>query len=210
MNPIRPLTGVLAGVLLAAPLVFAQVLTPRGDDAAVYETPNMAELRIIAQVRPDGKWRLEFTGSQAAIRLPSESDAVSLTFLLPARDTGLAVLARARGPGKNNQGWVEVSRIEVSPEAEWKLPRNTVLFVPMTPRQVPRFRAAGLPPNLRVKPCSYLVMIDPEGKVLALRLLEGAPSSPFEAALSEFRFVPVRVEGESAHVLVAIRAEPRK
>lgn len=167
------------------------------------------ESAIVGEVESNGRWRLEFTGAEIPARLPGESAALVLKFLLPARDTGLAVLARVRGPGKGNQGWVEAEKVEVSPDRGWKIPIHTLLFVPMKARQVPPLRAAPLSAGLESRRWSYLLLVDPEGKVAGVRPLESAADAALEAALQQFRFAPMRVEGEPVHVLLAIRAEPR-
>lgn len=186
----------------------AQVATPRGKVAAVYKQADM-DSYIVAEVEPNGRWRLEFTGAEIAARLPGESPALLLKFLLPARDTGLALMARVRGPGKNNDGWVEAEKVEISPDPAWKIPSHTPLFVPMKARQLPPLRAAPPAATSPTKPCSYLLLVDPEGKVAGLRPLESPTDPALEGALRQFRFAPVRVEGEPTHVLLAIRAEPR-
>lgn len=167
------------------------------------------ESAIVAEVEPNGRWRLEFTGAEIPARLPGEPGALVLKFLLPARDTGLAVLARVRGPGKGNQGWVEAEKVEISPDPGWKIPIHTPLFVPMKARQVPPLRVAPLNAGLEPRRWSYLLLVDPEGKVAGVRPLESAADAALEAALQQFRFAPLRVEGEPIHVLLAIRAEPR-
>lgn len=186
----------------------AQIVTPRGKVAVIYREPNV-ESSIVAEVEPNGRWRLEFTGAEIPARLPSESSSLALKFLLPARDTGLAVLARVRGPGKGNEGWVEVEKVEVSPDPAWKIPADTLLFVPMKARQVPPLRVAPLGASIAARRCSYLLLVDPEGKVAGVRPLESAKDPALESALHLFRFAPMRVEGEPVHVLLAIRAEPR-
>ena len=199
-------TPLLSALLASASL--AQVVTPRGRFAAIYEAPDPIS-PIVAEVGRTGRWRLQFTGAKIAARLPKESSSFLFAFLLPARDTGKALLARVHIPGKKNQGWVEVEKVEISPERFWKIPADTLLFVPMRARHLPPLRVALLPAGLRNRSCSYLLLVDTEGKVASLRPLEDVTDPALEAALQQFQFAPTVVEGEPTHVLLAIRAEPR-
>ena len=205
------MTKALATPLLSALLAsvcLAQVVTPRGHFAAIYEAPDPIS-PMVAEVEPTGRWRLQFTGAKIAARLPKESSAFQFTFLLPARDTGRALLARVHIPGKKDQGWVESAKVEVSPARFWKIPTDTPLFVPMRARHLPPLRVAPLPTGLQNRPCSYLLLVDTEGKVASLRPLEDSTDSSLEAALRQFQFAPAVVDGEPTHVLLAIRVEPR-
>jgi hypothetical protein len=81
--------------------------------------------------------------------------------------------------------------------------------VPMRIRHLPPIRVASLPASLRIKPCSYLLLVDREGRVAGLRPLKDTTEPELEAALRQFRFAPVRMEGEPVHVLLALRATPK-
>jgi len=186
----------------------AQIITPRGKDAAVYRDPDIAS-PIIGEVEANGRWRIEFGAAEVIARLPAESPAVELRFLLPARDTGAAVMFQVRGPGRGTEGWVIPEKVEVSPAPFWKIPSDTLLFVPVRIRHLPPIRAASLPAGLRIKPCSYLLLVDREGKVAGLRPLRETTEPELEAALRQFRFAPVRLEGEPIHVLLALRIVAR-
>lgn len=207
------LRPILASVLLAclslvpARLLPAQVVTPRGNDAAVHEQPDL-ESNIVSEVEPDGRWRLDFAGSEILARLPAETPGIVFKFLLPGRDSGVALMARVRVPGKRTQGWVEPEKLDISPEAFWKIPRDTRVFAPMTRHQVPPLHAAPVPAGLTTKKCSYLLLVDPSGKVAGLKLLDGDANPALEGALKNFRFAPIRLEGEPIHLLLAIQAEP--
>ena len=186
----------------------AQVITPRGKDAAVYRDPDI-DSPIVGEVEADGRWRIEFGAAEVTARLPAEWPGVEFRFLLPARDTGPALMLEVRGPGRGNQGWVTPERVEISPAPYWKIPTDTLLFVPMRIRHLPPIRAASLPAGLRVKPCSYLLLVDREGRVAGLRPLRENTEPELEAALRQFRFAPVRMEGEPVHVLLALRIVAR-
>ena len=202
---------VLATLLISALLAsacLAQVVTPRGSFAAIYEAPDPTS-PFVAEVEPTGRWRLQFTGAKIAARLPKESSEFEFAFLLPARDNGKALLARVHIPGKKDQGWVEPAKVEVSPAPFWKIPTNTRLFTPMRARHLPPLRVAPLPAGLQNCPCSYLLLVDTEGKVASLHPLEDSTDPGLEAALKQFQFAPTVVEGEPTHLLLAIRVEPR-
>ena len=199
-------TSLISALLASACL--AQVVTPRGSFAAIYKAPDPAS-PFVAEVEPSGRWRLQFTGAKIAARLPKESSEFEFAFLLPARDTGKALLARVHIPGKKDQGWVEPAKVEVSPAPFWKIPANTLLFAPMRARHLPPLRVAPLPAGLQNLPCSYLLLVDTEGKVASLRALEGATDPALESALRQFQFAPMVVDGEPTHVLLAIRVGPR-
>lgn len=197
----------LAASCLLPSTAAAQVVTPRGKDAAVYQDAGI-ESPIVAQVEADARWRLEFTAAEIPARLPSDTP-LTFRFLLPARDTGMAVMARVRGPGKRNEGWVEPEKVKILPDPFWKLPPDAPLYVPMRARQVPPIRSAKVPAGFRATACSYLLLLDSEGRVAGLRPLSAATDPALEEVLRQFRFAPVRVEGEAMHLLVALRAEPR-
>ncbi len=215
--PLVALVALALPAVLAGPAA-AQIVTPRGRVAAVYKQHDM-ESSIVAEVEPNGRWRLDFSGAEVPVRLPEESAAatrsersgqpVAMKVLLPARDNGFSVLARVKGPGKKNEGWVDPEKVEISPDPAWKIPAATLLFVPMKVRQVPPVKAAAIPVAAQGKSGAYLLLIDPEGKVAGVRPLEGAAEPALENALLQFRFVPMRFEGEPVHVLLAVRVESR-
>lgn len=186
----------------------AQVVTPRMKMVPIYRHADM-DSGIVAEVEPDGRWRLDFSGAEAAARLPAETPGLGLTFLLPARDDGFAVMARVRGRGRKNLGWVEADKVDISLDLAWKLPTSTLVFVPMKARQIPPLRSLPEAKDLAAHRGSYLLLVDPEGGVVAVRPLEGAGDQAVEAAVRRFRFAPIRVEGESVHVLLALRLQPQ-
>jgi len=194
----------LFSILLAASAA-AQVVTPRGKVAAVYKDPGL-ESFIVSEVEANGRWRLDFSAAEIPARLPDESSPSALVrFLLPARDNGVSVLARVRGPGKKNEGWVDPEKIDISADPAWKIPSSTLLFVPMKARQVPPLRAAALPAGAGSKPVSFLLLVDLDGKVAGVRPLDASADPETENALRQFRFAPMRLEGEPVYVLLAVR-----
>lgn len=213
---------ILTPVSLLLTPAFSQIVTPRGKMAAVYQQADI-ESTIISEVEPDGRWRLDFTGAEIPGRLPDESAAYTLRFLLPGRDTGFVLLARVKGPGRRNEGWVNPETVEISPDPAWKIPPDTLMFVPMKARHIPPLKAASLPAGVPAKSASYLLLVDPEGKVLKVRSLDvsdpaihpnaqntRAGDPVMDDAMKQFRFAPVRVEGDPVHLLMAIRIEPKR
>ncbi len=195
----------LLAVLLPA-AASAQIVTPRSRTAPVYQQADM-ESTIVGEIEPDGRWQLDFSGAELPAKM-SEDPGTSLKFLLPGRDNGTYVFARVRGRGKRDQGWVLPEKIEVSPDAGWKIPRTTLVFAPMRARQVPPVRTVPHFAERPAKAASYLLLITPEGNVAGVRPLDGADANPaLESALQQMRFAPLRFEGEPVHVLLAIKVE---
>ena len=213
----RLLADMLLSALLMAGVACAQVITPRRKVAAVYKEPDLESI-IISEVEPNGRWRLDFSGAEIATRLPDEAaGGPEIKFLLPGRDNGSALMAHVRGPGKKNDGWVDPEKIEISPDAAWKIPTTSVLFVPLRARQIPPLRAGSLPaalPAASLPAGSWMLLVDPEGRVAGVRpvadpapaaAVPAADAATIEAALRQFRFAPMRFEGEPVHVLLAVR-----
>jgi len=190
------------------PAAAGQVVTPKGRVAPVYRADRV-DSGMIAQVEADGRWRLDFHGAEVAAPLPGLSRA-DVRYLLPARDNGRSLLARVQGPGRNDNGWIEPASLEISPERFWKIPRASLLFVPMRERQVPPLVSA----SLEVAPKagrSYLLLIDPDGRVIDVAPLvdyhekkETEPDPAIEAALKQWQFTPSLLEGEPVHMVLGI------
>lgn len=197
-------------VAAGALLVNAQLVTPRGDDAIVYHSADVDSPHIVAQIERDAVWRLEFDGAQAQARLPEDYQGPVIRILMPARNTGSSVLAHVRGASKRDNGWVEPGKIEISPDSVWKIRRDTSLFVPMIANQIPPIREAPLPAGMKAKAATFLVLAEPDGKVLGVRRTDGAEDPEFEKALKGFRFAPIMVDGEPSYLLLAIKVEGPK
>ncbi len=202
-----PVLVVLLALLAAAGR--AQLVTPRERDTPVYRSPNSDRMTMIGQVEPDRPWRLEFSAAEAPVKLPAGAAAPGpLKFLLPGRDTGVAIFAKVRGPGKSSDGWVEPDKVDISPDPYWKLRPNALLFVPLVAGQIPAITSGQAPANLGAARCSYFVLVNPEGKVAGLRLIDGDSDAALETAVKEWRFPPIRLEGDPAYMVLALRAEP--
>ena len=199
----RTLFAALLATLLAA-ATSAQIVTPRSRTAPVYQQADM-ESTIVAEIEADGRWRLDFTGAELPAKMPEDPGA-TMKFLLPGRDNGMHVFARVRGRGKRDEGWALPDKIEVSPDAGWKIPRTTLVFAPMRARQVPPVRTVPRFTAPPAKTSSYLLLIGPEGEVAGVRPID-APNPALEAALQQMRFAPLRFEGEPVHVLLAVKIE---
>ncbi len=205
-------TACLLALLAAAGVApaKAQLVTPRGDDAIVYQSADIEAPHIVAQIERDAVWRLEFDGAQAQPRLPESYQGPAIKVLMPARHTGATVLAHVRGANKRDIGWVEPGKIDISPDSAWKIRRDTSLFVPMIANQIPPIREAPVPAGVKARAATYLLLAEPDGKVIGVRRTDGAENPALETALKEFRFSPIVVDGDPSYLLLAIKVEGPK